>query len=372
MEKKIKLLHVIDDQKFIPYCERTFSLTALENIFCSSKDFETTISTEQFEVIVIHYLREECIQVLNNRKINAPVVWFFWGADGFCLGKFYNRFLLPATKRSRLLLAFKTSFKNGLKVLGKTYFPQSIDRKPFYKSLIQSFSKISVVVPIVPGDFDLLSENYPLRACSFHLNYVSPVFDSHHSPIVSGNNILVGNSAHFSNNHIEIINILSKIGLGSRKVIIPLSYGDRVNSRFIANYAMKKLPLNAVCLTDFLSFEEYQKIMQSCSIVIMNHLRQQALGNVIQALATGAQLFLQPSSTLYKYLKDKGFIIPTIEELKDIKPLLSEEREYNKRKCNEFFGKELQHIKVKQLIELALSQKPTGDAKEKNNLSLNY
>ncbi|MCO5240650.1 MAG: TDP-N-acetylfucosamine:lipid II N-acetylfucosaminyltransferase [Chitinophagaceae bacterium] len=356
MKTEINILHVLDDKKFISYCKNTFSLPYLRNTITESVNLSSTILDHSFDIIIFHSLRNESVKVLNSVSISQPVIWFFWGADGFCLGKFYNLFLLPKTKRSRLRLAFKNSLGNGLKTLYKSLFPQSIDKKPYYRNLIKSFGKISIIVPIVPGDFELLQEKYTLKASSFHLNYVSPIFDHSIDLSITGDNILIGNSAHFTNNHIEIIDILSKMNLGNRKVIVPLSYGNRANSRFIASYAIKKLPQNAICLTEFLSFEEYLKIVQSCSIVIMNHLRQQALGNIIQSLAIGVKLYLQPSSSLYKYLKDNQFIIYTIEELKNTKPLSAQEQEHNRAKCMELFGKELQHTKVKQLIEQALSQ----------------
>ena len=42
----------------------------------------------------------------------------------------------------------------------------------------------------------------------------------------SGNNILIGNSRSYANNHLEIFSILSKFNIANRKVIVPLSYGN--------------------------------------------------------------------------------------------------------------------------------------------------
>lgn len=356
MKEKIKILHIIDDIKFIPYCEKTFALSEVENDFFSAKDFESQVIVGNPDLIIVHYLRDECIRVINKIKIDQPVVWFFWGSDGFCLGKFYNIFLLPKTKRSRVMLSFKSTIKNGFRILYKTLLPNSIDKSAIYKNRIKSFGKISIVVPVVPGDYNLLLKNYPISATSFHLNYVNPIFDQSNDFSLTGNNILLGNSAHFSNNHLEMINALSELDLGNRKIVIPLSYGSKANSTFIASYAEKKLTHNAECLIDFLPLIEYQKIIQSCSIVIMNSLRQQALGNIVQSLMMGSHVYLQPTSTLYSYLKDNQFIISTVASISTMRTLSFDEQEYNKKKTREIFGKDAQHLKVRQLIKKALQK----------------
>lgn len=356
MSRKIIILHIIDDPKFLPYCKLTFELPEVENIYYSSIDFTSRHSEKAYDIIVFHSLKANGVHIINNIKIKSPIIWFFWGSDGFCLGKFYNLFLLSKTKRSRLKLAFKSGLKKGFKVLFKSCFPKAIDKQLHNRELLKALHEISIIVPIVPGDYKLLKSYYPLRSTCLHLNYVSPVFDSEPS-IVNGDNILVGNSAHLSNNHIEIIDSLAKIELRNRQVIIPLSYGDKSNRDYIRKYALRKLPNNVLCLTDFVSFNEYQKVLRSCSVVIMNHLRQQALGNIILSLMMGSKIFLPPSSTLSQFLIENKFLISDINliSINLDQSLTSEEMLHNRNRCYTVFGKENQWEKVKQLIDKALS-----------------
>jgi len=353
VDRKTRILHVIDDKKFLVYCERTFSLSDLENTYCSAKDFKKYITENIFDIVVVHYLTEESITVLNSVNIRPPVIWFFWGSDAFCLGRFYNRFLLPKTKYIRLKLSFKKGILNGLVNTIKLILPTLVDRRQYYQELIKSFEKVAIVVPIVPDDFKLLYDNYCIKSTPFHLSYINPVFDLKNPFDIQGDDILVGNSASLSNNHIEIIDILSKANIYNNRIVIPLSYGDKVYASYVERYAKKKLR-NVCCLTNFLPFSEYQNIIESCSIIIMNHLRQQALGNIVQALLSGAHLYMQPSSTVSKYLKENNFYFSNVNSNLILRPLTADERKVNRDRCIEVFGKETQHAKVAQLIQKAL------------------
>ena len=128
-----------------------------------------------------------------------------WGADAFCLGNFYNKFLSPSSKSLRVKLAFKEKISFGFKTLIKSIKPSLIDREKHYSTTIKAFSKIDVIVPVVPGDYDLLKAAYDIKVPVFHLNYVNPLFEQKIDIPSEQNNILLGNSASFTNNHLEIL-----------------------------------------------------------------------------------------------------------------------------------------------------------------------
>ena len=93
---------------------------------------------------------------------------------------------------------------------------------------------------------------------------------------------------------------------------------------------------------------EYNQYIQSCSIVVMNHYRQQAVGNVLTMLWMGAKVYLDKRNTLYHYLKRIN--VTVFEVTKDLnlsnpsalEPLTIEEQLHN-RKClhNEISEKEV-------------------------------
>ena len=351
------ILHIIDDKKFIPYCEATFTLEELNNSYLTSEELEENHHLfKSADVVVIHYLQYRTSLFLNNYSIEKHIIWFCWGGDVFDLGIFFNKFVLRKTWLLRIKLAFQNNIRLGLITLAKSLLPNLFNMNSAALEIIQSIDRVNIVVPVVPGDYWVLKNNFNIKPALFHLNYVNPIFEQKVYSELTSNNILLGNSANFTSNHIEAIKGLSKLDLGSRKVIIPLNYGDIHSRDYISDFAKKNLPNNAECLTNFLPFEDYQNILSSCSIFVMNHLRQQAVGNIVQGIMNGANIYLNKSSTVYQFLKGKGFIVSEMGELRGLRCLNNQEKEFNKVKCIEVFGKEQQHKKVRELINFAIQK----------------
>ena len=133
----------------------------------------------------------------------------------------------------------------------------------------------------------------------------------------SGQNILLGNSSSITNNHLEALQFLSKQSLGDRKVITPLSYGDKDYGAKIIKHGNTLLGPNFKPLTTFLNKEKYNAILLSCSVAIMNHLRQQALGNVISLIWFGTKVFFNEANPAYQYFIELGVKVFSIQ--KDLK-----------------------------------------------------
>ncbi|MEQ9583501.1 MAG: TDP-N-acetylfucosamine:lipid II N-acetylfucosaminyltransferase, partial [Arenibacter sp.] len=235
--------------------------------------------------------------------------------------------------------------------------PTLADKLQNNSEVICSLDKINIVVPVMPGDYHLMNQKYGLKAPMFHLNYVNPIFDESQITLNIGDNILLGNSASYSNNHLESIDLLSEMDLGNRHVIIPLSYGDKKYGEYINSYAKKKLEDKVICLMEFVPLEDYFKLLESCPIVIMNHLRQQAVGNIVPMLAKGSHVYLQLKSSLYQFLKENGFVVSSIDEVKSIRELTNEEKIKNAKLCVTFFGKKTQHRKVETLLKTVLTDR---------------
>ncbi len=126
-------------------------------------------------------------------------------------------------------------------------------------------------------------------------------------------NILLGNSGAFTNNHLEAFEILNKFNSSNFRIITPLNYGNKEYSNKIMQLGNLKFGERFQPLIDFMPLVEYQKILKSCGVVIMNHHRQQAVGNVMNALYLGAKVYLSQKNTLYQYLKRIGCNVYCIE-----------------------------------------------------------
>lgn len=155
-------------------------------------------------------------------------------------------------------------------------------------------------------------------------------------------NILLGNSSTPTNNHIEAIDRLAELDLKDRKVIVPLNYGDLKYREIVLRYGQDKLGDRFKPLIDFIPFAEYCRLISSCDVVIMNHLRQQALGNIFLALESGAKVFLNPTS-VFHCLKRFGMHVERFDEINSDSlhtRLTSEKMSSNRIICQDKFGEE--------------------------------
>lgn len=350
--KNIRILHSVpaSDNKFDKSRKLLFSIPGFENEFEPNGLKERENDIDSFDVIVIHYLRHDDIQFLIHHSISKPILWFSWGADIYILGEFYNRFNLKKTRRLRMRLGFKTSFIFGIKTCVLSMFPKSYDRKQHHIDRLKAIKSIDYIINVMPGEGDLLNKNYHFNIPSRHINLVDTSLAKENYAPLSGKNILIGNSASFTSNHIEAIDWILKMDLTNRKIIIPLNYGNDNLANAISVYAQKKLGDKVIILRDFIPFEEYLELMNSCEIVILNHLRQQAVGNVISGLLNGSNLYFRSESPVYQFLNDKGFHVQTIQNASSLFGLTEEEIQTNRKKAKAEFGKENQHKKLAQLI----------------------
>ena len=346
----MKILHSfpLKEKKFKRFNDLTFSIKNIENFYVDElQNYNETFN--DIDLIVIHCLRKSEIFFLNNKIINTPVIWFSWGTDFYNLPRIRNKILLPKTKWVYFNALFTQSKLQALRIFIENLIGYS--KYGHSKSFLKALTRISCMVPVIPGDYDILNTAYPSNLKMFHLNYINPLFIDKSSQVLSGTNILLGNSATFTNNHFEAIDILSKIDLLQRKVVIPLSYGDKLLANKVEVYANKKLGVkNVEVLVTFLNFNDYQKILNSCSIVFMNHIRQQAVGNIIQALLLGSHIYLNKKSVVYDFLNRKGFYLSFVDASVKIKELTPEQKRTNNILANEVFGVKQQHNSLRVLL----------------------
>lgn len=353
----VNILHSfpIKEDKFKLPCTLLFNMDNISNTYVD--ELSLAINFNQFDFIILHSLRQnDCLFLLKN-QLTIPVIWFFWGGEFFNNGKFHSVFLLNRTKRFRRKLFFNLGVVKGIKLLVKETMPWLINLSNAKSVKLATLKNINYIVPVVPGDYYLLKNIYDFKARLFHLNYGNPLAELDSLKNVNGRNIFLGNSSSYTNNHFDAIDDLARIDLEGRKVIIPLSYGDTILAECVSEYAKNKLGENKVfILKEFMSFADYNDILLSCEIVIMNHKRQQAVGNIVQSLLNGSHIYLRMESTVYQYLEDCGFKISGFNNIKILSGLSHEDVHLNRELSKKIFGSELQHQKLQSLINQILSE----------------
>lgn len=306
---------------------------------------------QEAQVIFVHFLNGNIARIINNISAHKKIIWFCWGGDAYNLGKFNGLFLQPKTKK----VIYKIGFKSleGFKIILKNILGKYIDCLPPNRSVIKAIQKVNIIVPVVPGDYENLKNKYEVKADVFNVNYINSVFfkQPELDESKARKNILLGNSASFTNNHVEAIDLLSGFDLADAQVFIPLSYGRPKYANYVQKYALNKLGDNARILQDRLPFDDYMALYASCKSVIMNHCRQQAMGNIMLAFWFETTLYLNPNATHYQELVKKGFNVLNVTDYTPNLELSKEEKQENKKLLIRWYGPKHSQNRFNLLLE---------------------
>jgi len=349
----VKILHIVDDPKFYDYIKSTFGISGIENKLISSNDldFFDALLVSEFDFVIIHYLNIKKARWLNKIK-PKNVIWFIWGSDIYNLAKFRNTLHLEET--NKVLDTFKSPIKRSklYKNLMFNWMPSLYDLY-YNKEKIRAFSNIHKAVPVIPADFELLKIKYGISFPGFNMNYLVPNLKELEKFEINGENILLGNSAHPTNNHLDALSILKKTSIkNGRKIIIPLNYGNSKYRKVLIDAINKIDGLEFVILTKLIPLEKYRNTIRSCNVMFFNTLRQQAFGTILHGLMMGTHIFFNKRSPQYEFLKNNGFIVSPIEENIELKGLSIKDITSNRNKVIEIYGVSENRLKVETLLNL--------------------
>jgi hypothetical protein len=89
---------------------------------------------------------------------------------------------------------------------------------------------------------------------------------------------------------------------------------------------------------------DYLRIQQEADVVIMNHTRSQASGNIIAFIKMGKKIYLKRTSTIFALLLEEGIKLFDVDDLQHIgfeefrKPLTENEAERNSELISNLFS----------------------------------
>ena len=372
------ILHIVHDDKFIDMAYNIFEKASPNNnefmIVTKQKEFKyikTTPITRisplkflskgfakrllQYEFVVLHWLDDVKKHLVLNAPKNVKFIWIGWGGDYYC---YVNKNLyLPITQNLVEKIEMHTIVnKTSLKFKIKNFIKQKLFLCEI-KNTEKIINRINYFAPVLEEDYHLVASSFDeFRPKYIDWNYgtLEDNLIRDNDLIISGKNILVGNSATPENNHMDTFEILKEINLSNRKIICPMSYGDINYAKAIEFEAKKIFGDKVQVLNTFMHIDEYIKILSSCSIAIMNNLRQQAVGNIIIMMYMGTKVFLNKESPVYEFFKKNGAIIFTIEELnqREIdKPLNKEEILINRSILKQYWSRDVILNKTIKLIK---------------------
>jgi hypothetical protein len=91
----------------------------------------------------------------------------------------------------------------------------------------------------------------------------------------------------------------------------------------------------------------------------MGHYRQQAFGTILMMILAGSKLFLSKFNPLYKWFKNKGVLVYSVEEElgKELNtPLSIQQKENNKKRLSSFMNETLVCEQLESIVENAKSK----------------
>lgn len=267
-------------------------------------------SLPSYKVVFIHYLDDWKEKLIAIAPPETTFVWMFWGQDAQKL--FYDNSYLFKT---RLLV---------LKLLGIKEFTWPYHN--WIRRLILPFTqrgrvlkRISFCCPVIEEEFELMKRKLKLNMKMIPFTYgsIDENFKDCASKMSNGKNIMIGNSATFSSNHLDAFNCIKKANIltDNKKLIVPLSYGNNSYRDIIINRGEQLFGDKFVPLTNYVKLSDFIEYLSDCSALILFHIRQQALGNILIALNLGLKIYMHPKSILYKSLKKKGFVIYSTSDI---------------------------------------------------------
>ncbi len=394
MLNNLKIAHLVTDEKFpdsawdlfegvAPGCNDFFIVskpTPLKYIkktpvefvnYDSYKSKKFMKRLESYDFVVLHGLTFFNQQLVAYTKdSNIKYVWIGLGYDYYdIIYDHFEELLLPKThqmykKDHTSRLEAKTILYKLKQLKNKIIFKLKNILKYKYKSDSKQsiISRIDFFSPVLVMEYDLVKNKF-MNINKFpeyiHWNYGSNarLINDLEAPVINRNakGILLGNSATYTNNHIEMLEFLKEQKDKFENIICPLSYGDMIYAKNIEMIGEKYFADSFFPLREFMSYDKYLLTMSSVPVVIMNHKRQQAGGNIGMMLFKGATVFLREENPLYMYYKNMGVLLFSIQNLKQNPNLLNyrlsnEEVLHTRLKFKQFGGLDVAKDRTESLI----------------------
>ena len=316
----MKYLHIMWNDKFnktyIEFIERNFNQNEHYFVFWggSSEDVIPILDRNNIlkvnskkELIKLVTLMNKNIKIYLHGLFNSKLIfmlylqpwilkrcnWIVWGGDLYCY----------------------------------RHVPKSIKSQISRNIKLATIRNIGEVSTLVEGDYVFAKDNYNIKGRYKEAFYMLPSTYKDLDEIINRPRpdkkdqifIQVGNSATKGNNHIEVLNELSKFKCKDIKIFCPLSYGDEEYAQYVAEYGQRLFGNKFIPMLNFMPYDEYTDYLNSVDIGIFNNDRQQALGNIYSLLYLGKKVYIRSDTTMWGFFMDKLNInIYDILKIKDI------------------------------------------------------
>lgn len=368
----MKILHLINDHQVIErkllMFEQVFPESNEVLVFSESQEYKHLVKYRQsvainssnlheiankydfscIDYIVVHFMSFVKIDFLRLIPNDIPVCWSIYGfdlydqfADVLNL-KVYYRSPYKYLNRGFLKLIFPSVFDYALYIKTKDKHLLKRDRKKDLDFIMNRVEALSGM----PCDKHILELKYKrsylsMPGGSYPLE--ETLGELYGKPFARGNEIMLGNSASWSNNHLYALKFLKEYGVPSDcKIRLTLSYGGNKKYREVVESSFEKsFAGQIIAIKDYMQLSEYNKSFMCLRLMIMPAWRQESVGTMIMGFYFGIKVIMSTHSPLYGTFKSAGFVLFSLEESTKETfyiPLSEEEKKRNRNLAENFYS----------------------------------
>jgi hypothetical protein len=284
-----------------------------------------------------------------------------WGGD------FYN--FLPELKHKLYGGVTKKYLKDSAKnvwfyyiLKDRLFFPVSSSYRVWEKAI----RKVRIFSTVIPYERKLIEKYFKsdtkyLSLPTYSIDKVMDTDNYENTILTKENfqkNILIGNSGHPSNNHLEILNFLKKHKGQNFKFFLPLTYGNSNYIKYITRIGNSLFKSEFNALLDHLVISDFLNFINEFNVCIFNTYRQQGIGTILISIWSGGKVFLSNRNVTKSYFEDNGLKIFSIEDdlfnsvnTTFLIPLSRAEILMNREGLLELYSREKVNISVKLFLE---------------------
>jgi hypothetical protein len=323
------ILHLVSDHYVTNTCLKIFreelpgqNIVLVYNHFGYSVEGDEIVTDDNAAAIArqIDFSKITCVVIsfMTGKKrqfverfvpFGIPVIWWTYGMDfyvGYLEKRGYQVFYSPPDKyrfggvlTMPLLNLFRFFQNRGIR--------NEQDR--FMADRLSGF------VPCIRPEYDLLPDiKKKVRLIQIHPYGSSFKFDGR---FTEGNDISLGHSASISDNHLYALKYLNRLDIGESQLYLTLSYSNKVPryTQAVRRHFRKRYGGQVHFIDTLMDKQTYFESQFRYKMMILPSWRQEALDNIYTCLQIGIKLVLSEKSVVYRYLKEYGFFVFSLEHL---------------------------------------------------------
>lgn len=281
------------------------------NVLSGRRQIRNFLKETNYDAVFFHSLPVESWPYVQYVPEDKIVIWWAWGYDLYDLPYGLKPFIKVGLFKPLTRKVLDSNYMHRVNLLIHSY-------KYLYYAIIRQkiIKRINYFQPVTSIEYKLMFRNKGFNAKEY---YDSSSFQSSDCELIKRKDkgdVLFCNSAHPTNNHLDVANTMNRIDLDNRDVFIPVSYGSD-SYKGVLKSKLKIKGANLVFLECLLPKDEYYNMISKCSYFVSGVMRQQSMGNISYCLLNGIKIFLYKDSLPYQYLKEGGYNVYAIEEINE-------------------------------------------------------